>query len=280
MVSQPQKNSAPYDDKMSLLDIIKFFKANFKKIFLFTILGGFLGFLYQKSVTVEYTGQVLISPGIVAGKYIENSSIIVTKLNSNSFYSKETFLICNPSFNKNTDIDYKMSNIVRPFLKSDGVLIELKMNGSNKETIHSCFENITNDINANQKKIADSLIKSKKDELISIVEQLNYLNNLKKMNDKAIKNLKKNESTELTEPFYEIIFNKYLSLGITIALMKLKDIENDLSSEHTKEAEKILPIDIKPNIFTSLKFFMVLGLIIGASLGILMSFSKKYIKVR
>ena len=275
MVPQLQKNSAPYDDKMSLLDIIKFFKANFKKIFLFTILGGFLGFLYQKSVTVEYIGQVLISPGIVAGKYIDNSSIIVTKLNSNSFYSKETFLICNPSFNKNTDIDYKMSNIVKPFLKGDGVLIELKMNGSNKETIHSCFENITNDINASQKKIADSLIKSKKDELISIVEQLNFLNNLKKLNDKVIKNLKKNESTELIEPFYEIIFNKYLSLEINRALMKLKDIENDLSSEHTKEAEKILPIDIQPNIFTSLKFFMVLGLIIGAGTGIVMSFYKK-----
>ena len=57
--------------------------------------------------------------------------------------------------------------------------------------------------------------------------------------------------------------------------MKLKDIENDLSSEHTKEAEKILPIDIQPNIFTSLKFFMVLGLIIGAGTGIVMSFYKK-----
>jgi hypothetical protein len=281
MLLRPQKNSVPFNDEFTLLDIIEFFKANFKIILLFMFLGCFLGFLSKKLISTEYNGSVLISPGIVAGKYIDDSRSIVTKLNSNSFYSKQTFLACNPSFKKDTDIDYEISNIVKPILRNDGVLIELKMNSSNKEMIHSCLENIINDINASQKKIADPLIKSKKDKINLIVTQLNVLKNLKVFSEKEIKNLIANEETKLKEKLNILILsNKFLALEILDISKQLSSEENDLSSEHTKEAEKIIPIDIQPNIFTSLKFLMVLGLIIGAGLGIVMSFFKKYIKAR
>jgi hypothetical protein len=281
MVLRPQKNPAPFNDEFTLLDIIEFFKANFKIILLFMFLGCFLGFLSQKLISTEYNGSVLISPGIVAGIYIDDSRSIVTKLNSNSFYSKQTFLACNPSFNKDTDIDYEISNIVKPILKNDGVLIELKMNSSNKEMIHSCLENIINDINASQKKIADPLIKSKKDKLNLIVTQLNVLQDLKVFSDKEIKNLIGNEETKLKEKLnILILFSKFLAHEILDISTQRNSEENDLSPERTKESAKILPINIQISKFSSLKFLMSLGLIIGGGLGIFVSFFKKYAKVK
>jgi hypothetical protein len=37
------KNQTPFDDEISLLDIIQFFKVNFKRILFFIVLGGIIG---------------------------------------------------------------------------------------------------------------------------------------------------------------------------------------------------------------------------------------------
>jgi hypothetical protein len=113
-----------------------------------------------------YDGSVLVSPALVAGVVVVDPKITLTKLNMNSYYSKETFLACNPTFykdkDKDKDIDYDMSDIVKASVTKDGNLIELTMSDSNKDIIKSCLENITNNINASQKIIADPLLNLKK----------------------------------------------------------------------------------------------------------------------
>ncbi len=109
-----------------------------------------------------YDGSVLVSPAIVAGNYVIDPKITLTKLNMNSYYSKETFLANNPTLYKDKGIDYDMSDIVKPSITKDGNLIELKMQSSKKETFHTCLESITANINASQKIIAEALIESKK----------------------------------------------------------------------------------------------------------------------
>ena len=50
------KNQTPFDDEISLLDIIQFFKTNFKRMLFFIIMGGILGYLCGKladPVTVD-----------------------------------------------------------------------------------------------------------------------------------------------------------------------------------------------------------------------------------
>ena len=69
------KNQTPFDDEISLLDIINFFKGNFKRILFFIIMGGILGSLYGKLASPVYDGSVLVSPALVAGSYVIDPKI-------------------------------------------------------------------------------------------------------------------------------------------------------------------------------------------------------------
>ncbi len=273
MASQPQNNPTPYDDEISLLDIIQFFKTNFKRILLFVILGGIIGFLYGKYADPIYDGSVLISPARVAGNLVVDPKITLTKLNMNSYYPKETFLACNPLFykDKDKDIDYDMSDIVKASITKDGNLIELKMTNSNRDTIRSCLDNIANNINTSQKIIADPLIESKKTELNRIETKLKLAEEFREqLNDKQIKNLKTNEQRFSTDVLYvNILLNN--AAEIETLLGQIHKVKTELSSEQTKEAGKVLPLNIGRKNFPSLKLGLLLGLFLGSMLGFFIS---------
>ena len=271
------KNQSPFDDEISLLDIIQFFKVNFKRILFFIILGGILGFLYGKLDHLVYDGSVLVSPALIAGKYVIDPKITLTKLNMNSYYSKEIFLACNPMFykdkdkDKDKDIDYDMSDIVKASITKDGNLIELTMSDSNKDIIQSCLENITANINASQKIISDPLIESKKKGLSLVEERLKLAEQFREqLNDKQIKNLKTTEQRFATDVLYtNIVLNN--ASEIKALLDQLNQLKIELSSEQTKDAGKVLPINIERKSFPSEKLGLLLGLFLGGLLGFFVS---------
>ena len=266
------KNQTPFDDEISLLDIIQFFKVNFKRILFFIILGGLTGFLYGKLADPVYDGSVLISPARVSGEVVIDPKITLTKLNMNSYYSKETFLACNPMANK--DIDYDLSDIVKTSITKDGNLIELIMSDSNKDIIRSCLENITADINASQKIIAGPLIESKKNGLNIIEEKLKLAEQFREiLNDKQIKNLKTNDQRFATDVLYaNIVLNN--ASEIKALLDQINQIKTELTSEQTKDAGMVLPINIERKSFPSKKLGLLLGLFLGGMLGFFISFFK------
>ena len=267
------KNQTPFDDEISLLDIIQFFKVNFKRILFFIIMGGLIGFLYGKLADPVYDGSVLVSPALVAGNYVIDPKITLTKLNMNSYYSKETFLACNPMFykDKDKDIDYDMSDIVKTSITKDGNLIELTMSDSNKDIIQSCLENITANINASQKIIADPLIESKKNGLSLVEEKLKLAEQFREqLNDKQIKNLKTTEQRFATDVLYaNIVLNN--ASEIKALLDQINQLKTELSSEQTKDAGKVLPINIERKSFPSEKLGLLLGLFLGGMLGFFIS---------
>jgi hypothetical protein len=264
------KNQTPFDDEISLIDIIQFFKDHFKRILFFIILGGILGYLYGKLALPKYDGSILISPARVAGNLVVDPKITLTKLNMNSYFSKETFLACNPTFykDKDKDIDYVMSDIVKTSITKDGSLIELKMQSSNKETINTCLESIVSNINASQKRIADPLIESKKTELNIVETKLKLAEEFREqLNDKQIKNLKTNEQRFSTDVLYaNIVLNN--ASEIKTLLYQINKVRTELSSEQTKDAGKVLPINIERNSFPSEKLGLLLGLFLGGMLGL------------
>ena len=269
------KNQIPFDDEISLLDIIQFFKVNFKRILFFIILGGILGYLYGKLADPVYDGSLLVSPALVAGKYVIDPQITLTKLNMNSYYSKETFLACNPMFykdkDKDKDIDYDMSDIVKTSITKDGNLIELTMSDSNKDIIQSCLENITADINASQKIIADPLIESKKIGLSLVEEKLRFAEQFREqLNDKQITNLKTTEQRLATDVLYTNIVLTNAS-EIKALLDQINQLKTELSSEQTKGAGKVLPMNIERKSFPSEKLGLLLGLFLGGALGFIVS---------
>ena len=278
MASQPQNNPTPYDDEISLLvDIIQFFKTNFKRILLFVILGGVLGGLYGKYADPIYNGSVLISPARVAGNFVVDPKIILTKLEMNSYYSKETFLACNPLLNKDKDkdIDYDMSNIVKTSLTRRKILIMLKMESPNKETIRECLESITSDINESQKIIADPLIESKKNKLSLVEEKLMLAEQFhEQLNGKQIKNLKTTEQRFLTDLLYaHIVFNK--AFEINALQDQINNLKTELSSEQTISAGKVSPINIERKSFPSEKIGLLLGSFLGLFFGIFITLIKR-----
>lgn len=223
------KNQTPFDDEISLLDIIQFFKVNFKRILFFIIMGGLIGFLYGKLADPVYDGSVLVSPALVAGNYVIDRKIILSKLNMNSFYSKETFQACNPMFYKDKDIDYDMSDIVKASATKDDNLIELTMRMSNKDIIKSCLENITANINASQKIIVDPLIESKKNSLSLVEEKLKLAEQFREqINYKRIKNLKTTDQQFLTDVLYTNIL-LYNASEINALLDQINQLKTELS---------------------------------------------------
>jgi hypothetical protein len=263
----------PFDDEISIADIIKFFKKNGKTLIGFILFGGLLGALYGKFADPVYNGSVLVAPAKIAGNYIVEPKITLTKLNMNSYYPKEAFVACNPSFykDKDKDIDYDMSDIVKASVTKDGGLIELSMQSSNKQVIHECLDNILNAINISQKIILEPLIESKKIELALNEQKLKLAEEFHtQLNDKQLKNLKTTEARFANDVFYaNIVLNN--ASEIKTLLDKLNTIKTELSSEQTKDAGKVLPINIERKSFPSLKLGLLLGLFLGSFLGLLIS---------
>jgi hypothetical protein len=266
-----------FDDEISIADIIKFFRQNLKRLIIFSLLGGLLGSLYGKFAGPMYEGSMLIASAKVAGSYVIDPKITITKLNMNSYYSKETFLACNPSFykdkdkDKDKDIDYDMSDIVKASLSKDGSLISFSMQSKVKDIIVDCLSTTENDVKLSQSAITLPLIEMKKNELQLAQNRLQLSEELRqKLNDKQLKDLKTNEIRFSTDLLYEnIVLNN--SLEIKGLLDQINRMTTDLSSEQTKEASKVLPINIERKSFPSLKLGLLLGLFLGGILGFFVS---------
>ena len=212
-----------------------------------------------------------MSPSTFAGKMVVDPKVTLTKLNMNSYFSKETFLACNPRFYNVNEIDYDMSNIFKPSITKDGDLIELKMSGSNKETIHKCLENIASDINKRQKDISKSLIEAKKNELSAYKIELKLVEDFDQhLNIKQIKNLKTDSERFSQDVLYAniVLNNKSHVYRIQDQINKLK---YELSPQQTKDADLALPISIRPKSFPSTKLGLLLGLFCGGIFGLFIS---------
>jgi capsular polysaccharide biosynthesis protein len=275
----PQNIKPSFDDEISITDIIRFFKSHKKMILIFVIIGGLLGGLYGNFTGPVYKGSVLISPAKVAGVVLVNPKVTVTKLDMNSHYSKETFLNCNPDFykdkDKDIDIDYDISDLVKASVAKDGDLIELHMQHKNKTVIKDCLNSMVDDVRISQSIIAGPLIQLKNNELALLEEKLKNAEEFKvKLNYKQIKELKTNSGRFAADLLYTnmILFN---SKEIKKTLTAIYKIKTDLSSEQTKPANNVLPINIEKKSFPTPQLAALLGLFLGLCLGILIALIKQ-----
>ena len=275
----PQNIQPAFDDEISIADIILFLKSHKKMILIFVIIGALLGGLVGNFTAPTYKGSVLISPAKIAGTFVINPKVTVTKLDMNSYYSKQTFLNCNPDFykdkDKDKDIDYDMSSIVKASVTKDGDLIQLLMQNKNKTVITDCLNSMVDDVRINQNKIAEPLIQLKNNELTILEEKLKNVEEFKaKLDERQIKELKTNGERFSVDLLYTnmILFN---SKDIKETMTEINKIKTDLSSEQTKPADKVLPINIEKKSFPTPKLGALMGLFLGLCLGILIAFIKQ-----
>jgi capsular polysaccharide biosynthesis protein len=277
----PQNIQPSFDDEISIADMIRFFKSHKKMILIFVIIGGLLGGLVGNFTGPVYKGSVLISPAKIAGTFVINPKVSVTKLGMNSYYSKETFLNCNPDFykdkdkDKDKDIDYDISALVKASVTKDGDLIQLLMQDKNKTVIKDCLNSMVDDIRISQSIIAEPLIQLKNNELMILEEKLKNAEEFKaKLNDKQVKELKTNGERFAVDLLYTnmILFN---SNEIKQIMTEINKIKTDLSSEQTKPADKVLPINIEKKSFPTPKLGALIGLFLGLCLGVLFALIKQ-----
>jgi hypothetical protein len=274
MTTKPPAQT-PFDDEISLLDMIQFFKDNLRGILFFVMIGGILGGILGKILGPVYEGSMLIGPAKVAGNFVVDPKITLTKLEMNSYYSKETFLVCNPKFYKDKDIDYDMSDIVKTSITRDGALLSLKMYDRDKSVIKNCLESVESNIQSSQHIIAEPIIEMKKNEMILAQNKLQISEDFRnKLNDKQLKDLKTNELRFSTDVLYANIVLSNAS-EIKALMDQLNKLKTDLSSEQTKEAGKVLPINIEKRKFPSLLWGGVLGVFLGFFLGIILTIIKQ-----
>jgi capsular polysaccharide biosynthesis protein len=277
----PHNIQTSFDDEISIADMIRFFKSHKKMILIFVIIGTLLGGLYGNFTAPVYKGSVLISPAKIAGGFVVNPKVTVTKLDMNSYYSKETFLNCNPDFykdkdkDKDKDIDYDIASMVKASVTKDGDLIQLLMQNKNKTVITDCLNSMVDDMRISQNKIAEPLIQLKNNELTLLEEKLKNAEEFKaKLNEKQIKELKTNGERFSVDLLYAnmILFN---SKDIKETMNEINKIKLDLSSEQTKPADKLLPISIEKKSFPTPKLGALIGLFLGLCLGTLIALIKQ-----
>ena len=275
----PQNIQPSFDDEISIIDIIRFFKSHKKIILIFVIIGALLGGLYANFTAPIYKGSVLISPARIAGAFVVNPEITVTTLDMNSYYSKETFLNCNPDFykdkDKDKDIDYDISSIVKASVTKDGDLIQLLMQNKNKTVITDCLNSMIDDMRISQNMIAEPLIQLKIKELSLLEEKLKNAEEFKaKLDEKQVKELKTNGERFSVDLLYTnmILFN---SKDIKETITEINKVKIDLSSEQTKPANMVLPINIEKKSFPTPKLGALMGLFLGLCLGILIALIKQ-----
>ena len=273
----PQNIQPSFDDEISIADIIHFFKSHKKMIFIFVIIGGLLGGLYGNFTEPVYKGSILIFPTKVAGVFVVNQETTLTKLGMNSYYSKETFLNCNPDFYKDKDkdkdkvIDYNISDLVKVSGTKNLEFIQIVMQNKNKTVIKDCLNSIVDDIRASQNSIAGPLIQSKNHKLTLLEEKLKEAEAFKvKLNDK----LKANDGSFSGGLLYmNMILSNSKDIKETIS--EINKIKIELSSEQTKPANNELPINIEKKLFLTPKLGAMIGLFLGLCLGIFIALTKQ-----
>jgi hypothetical protein len=208
-----QNRQPSFNNEISIADIIHFFKFHKKIILIFVIISTILGGLYGIFTVPFYKGSALIYPARISGDFVDNPKVILSKLAMNSFYSKETFLNCNPDFykgkgkgkgkDKDKYEDYNISNLVKASISRDGELIELQIQNKNKTVVKDCLNSVVNDITISQNRIVDLFIQSKNIELKVAEEYLKIAGEFKvKLNDKQIKELKTNDERSSVDEIY------------------------------------------------------------------------------
>jgi hypothetical protein len=195
----------------------------------------------------------------------------------NSYYSKETFLNCNPDFykDKDKDINYDISTLVKASVTKDGDLIQLLMQDKNKTVITDCLNSMIDDMRISQNMIAEPLIQLKIKELSLLEEKLKNAEEFKvQLNEKQIKELKTNGERFAVDLLYTnmILFN---SNEIKQIMTEINKIKTDLSTEQTKGADKVLPINIEKKSFPTPKLGALIGLFLGLCLGVLIALIKQ-----
>ena len=257
MVKHTRINPSSFDDEISLLNLIQFFKTNFKIIVFFIFLGGTLCGLSAKFESPIYKGEMILYPPKISDKFIVEPQIISSKIKLNSYFSKEVLLACNPAY-KDGDYKYKLSDTVKISTNKDNLYLIVSMSNESLERISGCLGAIHNHFVLKQILPYKSYTEILEAQIEITKNKLQITENFKQ----------KLVSNSLDSPKNETLHHLLMldALNITDKILKLK---TELSASQTNILQgQDLVINIQEEGLLSPQLRIFLGLFLGGLLGI------------
>lgn len=180
------KKQTQLDNEIDLYDVLIFIKSNFKVIMIFTILGFFLGLIYEKIMPQTFEGKALVIPlKTKENKNLLESSLTLSKMEFESFYNQKTIEECYVKSEKNhrtpeessADIIYRTKRSINKFES-----FEIILEDQNKALLSSCLFHIGKNILENQLREAETIISLNKISQNRVENNIDFLKkNIKKI---------------------------------------------------------------------------------------------------
>jgi len=164
------ETSNEFDDGVTLLDVVNFFREGWKQIVIFSTVCGSLGGVYAWTTPPKYQATAHIQPAKVANVEVEPINVLAEKLKMPNYYSAATFKACDIETSLAPGDILTME--LAPKINKNAPLVTITYRAKSIEVARNCLESVVSDIRSNQNKIAKPILESKKIELANLEQQL------------------------------------------------------------------------------------------------------------
>jgi len=267
------------DEELSLLEVVVFFKENYKKILIGGFVGGILGIAYAFIVPPKYQATANIQVAKVASSDVETPNVLLEKLQMPMYYSQNSFVSC--KVEDSIEHGNAISKSIKPALAKNAPIISISYKAENVEDAKKCLESVFNDIRVNENEIAKPILEQKKNQLANLKQKLESAEQITK-----VLSTKKPSFDFSDSKFYASMFLLATTLSkeneVKDLRTKINDLEIALTEPQTKEAYLTTPI-YAPNVKVEPKKSLItLGAVFGGlvlMVGYLI-FRKSWIKLK
>lgn len=261
-----EHNYETAEDKLSLTEVIDFFKESWKQILVSGIIGGALGVGYALISPSIYQATANIQVAKVAGSDLETPSALVEKLKMPMYYTQSTFIACNVV--ERAEPGDAIAKGLKPTLSKNAPIISITYKEKSTEDAKKCLEGVLNDIRINQNILAKPILETRNNHLANLQQKLESAEKMSKI-------------LSTNNPNFDFSDSKFSASALLLATKlnienevkdlrtQIRDLETALAEPQTKEASLITPIYApSARVEPDRSRIVLLGVIVGGVLAI------------
>jgi len=274
-LDNPQSDSKNnFDDELSLIDIINFFRESCKVIAGFTMLGITGSALYLWGVPKQFEASAQIKMAQIASVNNSNSNInplginieepqaLIARMALPTSYPNETVILCGLADQKDPEVALA-SKVKFSIPKGVGGIVDLKIRDASKEIAKACTNAVFRLIKTSQAKLIAPYIDEASNKLAIEKERLGRATQVIAKADKS--------GTAVSAA--------YLATRdeIRYLLDQISSLQNIITSNESRSAHLTAPIYVKDQpVFPQGRNSMAVGFLLGGFLGLVLALGRKW----
>lgn len=262
-----------FDDEISLIEIIHFFKESWRVIAGFVVLGLAGATLFLWAAPKQYEASAQIKMAQVANMNNHNNNInplginieepmsLIARMSFPTSYPKETIMHCGIADEPNPP-EALVKKVKLSIPRGLPSVVELKIRDTSKATAQACVDAIYQLIKTSQAKLIAPFIAESQKKLITEEERLKKATNLITRADK---------SEVALSAAYLISRDE-----IRYRLDQISSLQSFISDNETRSTHLIAPIYLNEEpFFPQSRSVYLIGFLIGGLMGLLLAFFRK-----